>query len=400
MRPEDSLRFSYRALTDARGRSWLILLAMSIGVGSIMLLTGLGEGARQYVIDEFSNLGTHLLLVLPGKTETTGGAPPMVGGTPRDLTLDDALALDRISNVKHIAPLAFGSAPLSYKQLDREVMILGSTQALLPVRNLKLAEGKFLPIKDPRRESSVVVIGSKLKQALFGNQSALGKWVRIHDSRFRVVGILKPMGESLGLDLGDIAIIPVASALRLFNTHSLYRIMVQARGLEDIPRVEQAMKEILRSRHEGEEDITVIRQDALLNTFDGIFKALTYTVAGIGAISLAVAGILIMNVMLISVSRRTAEIGLLKALGTPQKQILRLFLVEAGMLALSGAVAGIAIAFSAVWLSRYLYPGFPLIIPFWSLLAAVLVSLLTGLIFGVLPARRAARLDPIQALNG
>lgn len=400
MRPEDSLRFSYRALTDARGRSWLILLAMSIGVGSIMLLTGLGEGARQYVVDEFSNLGTHLLLVLPGKTETTGGAPPMVGGTPRDLTLDDALALDRISNVKHIAPLAFGSAPLSYKQLDREVMILGSTQALLPVRNLKLAEGKFLPIKDPRLESSVVVIGSKLKQALFGNQSALGKWVRIHDSRFRVVGILKPMGESLGLDLGDIAIIPVASALRLFNTHSLYRIMVQARGLEDIPRVEQAMKEILRSRHEGEEDITVIRQDALLNTFDGIFKALTYTVAGIGAISLAVAGILIMNVMLISVSRRTAEIGLLKALGTPQKQILRLFLVEAGMLALSGAVAGIAIAFSAVWLSRYLYPGFPLIIPFWSLLAAVLVSLLTGLIFGVLPARRAARLDPIQALNG
>jgi putative ABC transport system permease protein len=400
MRPEDSLRFSFRALTDSRGRSWLILLAMSLGVGSIMLLTSLGEGARQYVIDEFSSLGTHLLVVLPGKTETTGGAPPLVGGTPRDLTLNDALALNRISNIKHMAPLVFGSAPLSYKQLDREVMILGSTQSLLPVRNLKLAEGRFLPGKDPRRESSVVVIGSKLKQALFGNPSALGKWVRIHDSRFRVIGILKPMGESLGLDLGDIAIIPVASALRLFNTHSLYRIMVQASGLEDIPRVEQAMIEILRARHEGEEDVTVIRQDALLNTFDGIFQALTYTVAGIGSISLAVAGILIMNVMLISVSRRTAEIGLLKALGTPQKQILRLFLVEAGLLALSGAVAGIAIAFSAVWLSRYLYPAFPLIIPLWSLVAAVLVSLLTGLIFGVLPARKAARLDPIQALNG
>lgn len=400
MRPEDSLRFSFRALTDARGRSWLILLAMSLGVGSIMLLTSLGEGARQYVIDEFSNLGTHLLVVLPGKTETTGGPPPLVGGTPRDLTLDDALALDRISNIKHMAPLVFGSAPLSYKHLDREVMILGSTQALLPIRHLELAEGKFLAGKDPRRESSMVVIGSKLKQALFGNQSALGKWVRIHDSRFRVIGILKPMGESLGLDLGDIAIIPVASALRLFNTQSLYRIMVQASGVEDIPRIEQSMIDILSKRHEGEEDITVIRQDALLSTFDGIFQALTYTVAGIGSISLAVAGILIMNVMLISVSRRTAEIGLLIALGTPQKQILRLFLVEAGMLALSGAVAGIVIAFSTVWLSRYLYPGFPLIIPLWSLVAAVLVSLLTGLIFGVLPARRASRLDPIRALNG
>ena len=400
MRTEDSLRFSYRALTDARGRSWLILLAMSIGVGSIMLLTSLGEGARQYVIDEFSKLGTHLLVVLPGKTETTGGAPPLVGGTARDLTLDDALALQRISNIKHLAPLAFGSAPLSYKRLDREVMIMGSTWALLPVRNLALAEGRFLSGKDPRRESSEVVIGSKLKQALFGNRSALGKWVRIHDSRFRVVGTLKPMGESLGLDLGDIAIIPVASALRLFNTHSLYRILVQASGLEDIPGVEQAMIEILRTRHEGEEDITVIRQDALLNTFDGIFQALTYTVAGIGAISLAVAGILIMNVMLISVSRRTAEIGLLKALGTPQRQILRLFLVEAGMLALGGAATGIILAFSTVYLSRYLYPGFPLIIPPWSLVAAVFVSLLTGLVFGVLPARKAARLDPIKALNG
>lgn len=400
MRPEDSLRFSFRALTEARGRSWLILLAMSIGVGSIMLLTSLGEGARQYVVNEFSNLGTHLLLVLPGRNETTGGAPPLVGGTPRDLTLDDALALDRISNIKHMAPLAFGSAPLSYRQLDREVMILGSTQALLPVRNLQLAEGKFLPDKDSRRESSAVIIGGKLKQSLFGNQSALGKWVRIHDSRFRVIGILKPMGESLGLDLGDIAIIPVASALRLFNTHSLYRIMIQVDGVENIPRVEQAVIDILRERHEGEEDVTVISQDALLSTFDGIFQALTYTVAGIGAISLSVAGILIMNVMLISVSRRTAEIGLLKALGTPQQQILRLFLMEAGMLALSGAFAGILIAFSTVWLAAYLYPAFPLFIPTWSLVSAVLVSLFTGLLFGVLPARRAARLDPIRALSG
>ncbi len=208
------------------------------------------------------------------------------------------------------------------------------------------------------------------------------------------------MGESLGLDLGDIAIIPVASALRLFDTNSLYRILVQADSTESIPGVEQDLIAILRERHEGKEDVTVISQDALLSTFDGIFQALTYTVAGIGGISLAVAGILIMNVMLISVSRRTAEIGLLKALGAPRQHILQLFLAEAGMLALGGAVAGVGIAYACVWLAGWLYPAFPLIIPLWSLIAAVLVSLLTGLIFGVLPARKAAQLDPIKALNG
>ena len=235
MRFEDSLSFSLRALTGARGRTWLMLLAMAIGVGSVMVLTALGEGARRYVTNEFSNLGTHLLTILPGKTETSGGAPPIVGGTPRDLTLNDALALSRSSHIKRIAPIALGSAPLSYRELDREVTVLGSTAALQPVRNMELSEGKFLPEKDPTREAAVVVIGSKLKKELFGNRQALGKWVRIHDSRFRVIGILKPMGESLGLEMGDLAVIPVASALRLFNTHTLFRILVQANGLHAIP---------------------------------------------------------------------------------------------------------------------------------------------------------------------
>ena len=400
MRIEDNIGFSFRALTGARGRSWLMLLAMAIGVSSVMLLTALGEGARFYVNDKFSGLGTHLLIVLPGRSETTGGPPPLVGGTPRDLTLEDALSLKRTSTIRLSAPVALGSAPLSYGGLEREVTVVGSTAELEPIRNLETQRGQFLPAMDPRREAPVVVLGAKLKQILFGNEQALGQWVRLQDSRFQVIGVLSPAGESLGMDVGEMAIIPVASALRLFNTNTLFRIMVQASGKEAIPRAKRAIKEIIQTRHDGEDDITIITQDALLATFDGIFQALTYTVAGIGAISLVVAGILIMNVMLISVSRRTAEIGLLKAVGGANNTILRLFLTEAALLSLSGALAGVLLAYGIVWLAGSWYPDFPLIIPRWALVAALMVSLGVGLLFGVLPARKAARQDPVQALMG
>ena len=400
MRLEDNIGFSFGALTSGRGRSWLMLLAMAIGVSSIMLLTALGEGARFYVNDKFAGLGTNLLIVLPGRSETTGGPPPLVGGTPRDLTLEDALSLKRTSTIRRSAPVALGSAPLSYGSLEREVTVVGSTAELEPIRNLETKRGRFLPVMDPRREAPVVVLGAKLKQILFGNEQALGKWVRIQDSRFQVIGVLDPAGESLGMDVGEMVIIPVSSALRLFNTNTLFRIMIQASGKESIPRAKQAVLDIIKARHDDEEDITIITQDALLATFDGIFQALTYTVAGIGAISLVVAGILIMNVMLISVSRRTAEIGLLIAVGGAQRTILQLFLIEAALLSLSGALAGVAIAYAAVWLAGYWYPGFPLIIPNWSLIAALVVSLGVGLLFGVLPARKAAKLDPVQALMG
>ncbi len=357
-----------------------MLLAMAIGIGSVVVLTALGEGARSYVSNEFSGLGTHLLVVLPGRSETTGGAPPLIGGTPEQLTLSDALALRRTSTVRLVAPLVIGSAPVSYQQLEREITVMGSTAELLPVRNMEMALGEFLPQEEPTRGSAVAVIGTTLRQELFGNKRALGQWIRIHDSRFRVIGVLKPMGESLGMDVGDLAIIPVSRAQSLFNTESLFRILVQANGRGAIPKAKQAVTDILRARHNGEEDVTVITQDALLSTFDEIFQVLTFTVSGIAAISLGVAGILIMNVMLVAVSQRTAEIGLLKALGGSQQQILGLFLIEAGLLSTLGALVGIAIAYSGVWGLNRLFPDFPLSVPLWALAAALLVALVTGLL--------------------
>jgi putative ABC transport system permease protein len=400
MKIDDAILFGSRALTSAKSRTWLMLLAMAIGVGSVMVLTALGEGARRYVANEFSNLGTHLLIVIPGKLETTGNTPPLIGGTPNDLTLDDAIALQRSSSIRIIAPLAIGSAPVSYKQLEREITIAGSTAELQQVRNLELALGKFIPPGDPARGAAVAVIGSKLKKELFGNKKALGEWIRIHDRRFRVIGVLKPMGESLGMDVGDLAVIPVAAAQSLFNTESLFRILVQANGRSAITRAKQAITDILKERHNGEEDVTIITQNALLSTFDDIFKSLTYTVAGIAAVSLGVAGILIMNVMLVAVSQRTSEIGLLKALGSREQDILLLFLIEAALLSIAGAIIGVTVAYGGVWLLGEFLPEFPIVIPLWAFGAAIGVSLTTGLLFGVLPARRAARMDPVQALYG
>jgi len=399
MKTFDVLRFSFRAAAGYPARTLLTLLAMAIGVGAVILLTALGEGARRYVTREFTSLGTHLLIAIPGRSETTGGPPPMLGETPRDLTLEDALALKRSSAIRRVAPVAIGSAPVAWQQREREATIMGSTAEMFDIRQLSMAQGRFLPAGNPSRGSAVCVLGYKIKRELFGNSSPLGEWVRIGGRRFRVIGVMAAKGQSLGLDMGDIAIIPVASAQMLFNTSSLFRIMVQAVGREAVPQAKKAILNIIRDRHEGEDDVTVITQDALLKTFDRIFNALTLTVGGIAAISLAVAGILIMNVMMISVSQRKTEIGLLKAIGSPRSQILRLFLSESAVLSLIGSFLGVVLALVGTWASLRFYPNFPVTIPWWALTAATVVGLFTGLVFGVLPARRAAGLEPVEALS-
>jgi putative ABC transport system permease protein len=399
MKARDIVQYSAKALSGYSVRTLLMILAMAIGVASVIVLTALGEGARVFVTREFSSLGTYILIVLPGRSETTGGPPPLLGETPRELTLEDALFLTRNSVIRRVAPITVGSAPVSWKHREREVTILGSTESLFDIRQLTMAQGRFLPAGDPTRGSGVCVLGHKLKTEIFGNQSPLGEWVRIGERRFRIIGVLAKKGQSLGLDMGDVAIVPVASAQALFNTSGLFRVLVQANGRDAIQKAKKTILNTIRKRHEGEDDVTVITQDALLSTFDRILLAMTLSVAGIAAISLSVAGILIMNVMLIAVSQRTTEVGLLRAIGAPSRQILRLFLAESAILSLIGAAFGIMLAFLGIWGIARGYPEFPVTVPAWALGAAVFVALLTGLIFGVLPAKRAARLDPVQALS-
>lgn len=395
----DLIRFTAGVLAGYRLRAALTLLAMTIGVAAVVVLTALGEGARRYVMAEFSGLGTHLLIVLPGRSETVGGAPPPFAETPRDLTIDDALVLNRSPEIRRVAPVAVGAAPVSYGGREREMTVLGSTAEMKAIRHIEMGSGRYLPPGNPRIQSSVAVVGTKVRDELFAGESPLGRWIRIGDRRFRVIGVIASRGRSLGLDMDDIVVIPVASAQSLFNTFSLFRILVEASSREAIPRAREVIRETIRIRHEGEEDVTVVTQDALLSTFDRILSTMTLAVAGIAAISLFVAGVLIMNVMLVSVSERTSEIGLLKALGATRLQIIIFFMAEAAALSLLGGFVGIAAGHGGSWLIGEIYPALPVSPPMWAILAALGTAAGTGLLFGVLPARRAARMDPVAALG-
>jgi putative ABC transport system permease protein len=400
MRAADLVQFAWRVVGGYRTRTALILLAMGIGVAAVIAVSSIGEGARLYIVNQFGSLGTHLVIVLPGRSETAGAMPGVIiGRTPRDLTIDDALALKRSAAVRRLAPLIVGAGDIRAGALSREAPVLGSTAELMDIRHMTLAQGSFLPEGDPRLSQPVCVVGAKLARELVPGRAALGEWLRIGDWRFRVVGVLAEQGQSLGFNTDEIVIVPLAAAQALFNTESLFRILVEAKGREQIAAAQADVEEILRQRHEGKRDVTVITQDAVLATFDRILRALTLAVGGLAGISLAVAGILIMNVMLIAVTQRRAEIGLLRALGASGRQIRLAFFTEAVLLALGGAGCGVAVGKLGQLAIAQLYPNIPFTPPWWALIAAPATAIVTAVVFSVLPARRAARLDPVQALS-
>jgi putative ABC transport system permease protein len=394
----DLAGYSVRALSGHRLRAGLSLTGVAIGVASVVLLTSLGEGARLYVTGEFSNLGTNLLIVLPGKTETMG-VTPFVTGAPHDLSLDDAEAVARrVRPVRRLAPLTRGMATARWGERRRDVTVAGTTADFLGVRNLSLQVGRFLPAGEAAREQRACVIGSKVRRELFGARNPLGEILRLGDERFRIVGVLAPRGRSIGMDMDDMVYIPVGRAMKMFNQSGLFRLLIEVRSHEEIPAAQESVRRVLQERHDGEDDVTMLTQDSVLVTFSRILALLTTALVGIAAISLTVAGIGIMNVMLVSVSERTREIGLLKAIGVTARQVVAVFLVEAALLSTVGGLVGLAIAFAGTGAVRGLFPGFPVEPPAWAIVAALLVSVSVGLLFGAAPARRAARLDPVVAL--
>lgn len=395
----DTIRYSFHSIERSVSRTALMLLAMSIGVAAVILLTGLGEAARRYVTDEFVTLGTNLLIVMPGKSETAGGAMnASFSGSTRPLTIEDAIAATKHSDVASVAPLVVGAASVQYSGLQREVPVYGATSSMLPIRQWRIFSGHFLPDSDWTQASSVSVIGSTISEELFGNSSAVGKWIRVGESRFRVIGVLDSTGASMGVNTDELVIVPVASAMNLFNTDNLFHILVEANTRENIDSVRRFVADVIKDRHHGKEDVTVITQDAVLEAFDDIFNVLSYAVAGIASISLAVAGVLIMNVMLVAVSQRTAEVGLLKAIGATPGQILAFFVTEAALLSFFGSMIGLGVGLGASWLASNYFSSLDMRPPIWAAIAGVSVAIVTGIAFGILPARRAAKLDAVQAL--
>jgi putative ABC transport system permease protein len=400
MKPFDVARMSAQALERYPLRTAMLLLAIAIGVAAVVLLTAVGEGARRYVTGQFSSLGTQLLIVLPGRAETAGGGIQglLVGETARELTLDDTLAIARSPRVAQVTPLVLGAGTVSWGSRERDITVLGTSAPMLAIQHWLMGAGRFLPPGDLDVAEPVCVLGATVARELFASRSPLGEWLRIGDTRCRVLGTLAEQGLAGGFNVDETVIMPVASAQQIFNTAAVFRILVEASDRNTVQAARREIIAIVKARHAGEEDITVITQDALVATFDTIFNMITAGLAAIAAISLVVAGVLIMNVMLVAVSQRTNEIGLLKAVGARNAQILALFLTEAACLSLLGAIAGVAIGTAGVWLMRVAFPLIDFAAPPWASLSAVAVAIASGLVFGILPARRAAALDPVNAL--
>jgi putative ABC transport system permease protein len=376
----------------------LSLTGIAVGVAAVLLLTSLGEAAREYVTQEFVGLGTNLVIVIPGKVETTG-MPGVVGGSTQDLTIEDAVAVGRRAHaVQRVAPVSLGTAPVEHAGRGRIAVVVGSTPDYLEMRQLRVALGRTLPGGDPRRGDRVCILGPRVREAVFGTANPLGATVRIGGWRFRVIGVLEPKGRMLGMDLDELVLVPVTAALRLFDRTGLFRILAQARSASAMDLARAQVRDVLFDRHDRREDFTVVTQNALLAAFTSILRALTAALGAIAAISLVVAGIGIMNVMLVSVAERTAEIGLEKALGARPGQIGRLFLAEAMVIAAAGALLGILVGIAGMVVVGMIFPELRgRVHPVW-LVAVIALALGTGAVFGALPARRAARIEAALAL--
>jgi len=386
------------ALRANKMRSVLSMLGIAIGVASVVLLTSIGEGTRIYILSEFAQFGTNVLWISPGKAETSG-IPGVFGGTTRKLTIEDAIAVQRLPHVDEIVPLAIALARVEREGRARSVVIYGATPALPDVWKFEIGQGEFLTNTDPHRSSPIAVLGPKLKRELFGDGNPLGHFVRIADTRLRVVGVMAPKGNSLGFDLDDAVYIPVALAMRMFNMEELTEIDVTFAhgGLVDV--VEEEVREILTDRHRGHEDFTITTQTAMLDTFGKVINGITLAVSFIAGISLLVGAVGIFTMMWISVGERISEIGLMMAVGATREQIQRIFLLEAVMLTSVGGAVGAASGVAVALGLRLFLPSLPVEISIDFLIAAIAMSVVTGIASGVAPARRAARLEPVEALH-
>ncbi|MDP2811513.1 MAG: ABC transporter permease [Rhodocyclaceae bacterium] len=393
----DFLTLSLRALVAHRLRSFLTLLGIAVGIAAVILLTSIGEGVHRFVLSEFTQFGSNGIEIAPGKLSASGG-PGGLQTTVRLLTLDDARALEKVPDVLAVTPVVWGNSEVSANGRLRRTSVYGTGPDMDRVFAMKVRTGRFLPADALEQARPFAVLGPKVRQELFGADSALGQRLRIGGMQFRVIGVMEPKGQFLGIDLDDTVYIPVSQALALYNREGLMRINLAYREGATTTQVAAAVKSVLTTRH-GREDFTVITQDDMLRTLSKILNVLTAAVGALGGISLLVGGVGIVTIMTIAVAERTNEIGLLKALGAPGRTILGLFLGEAVALAALGGVFGLAMGMGIAQLLHFAFPALPVETPMSFVLLAEGVAVAIGLAAGVLPARRAARLDPVEALR-
>ena len=397
MRFADLVRLTMGSVIHGRGRAILTALGIAVGVAAVVLLTSIGEGVHRFVLSEFTQFGTNLIGINPGTAKTLGTSVG-VFGTVRPLTIDDSEAVRRSPYVIASVPLVQGNAEVQARGRKRRVTVYGTGSEMAEAFRFKVELGSFLPPDDPRAPRSLAVLGAKMARELYGETNPLATTIRVGGGRYRVIGVMEPKGTMVGFDLDDTVYIPAASALDLFNRDSLVEIDVLYEEGAPVDEVERGIRRVLAARH-GDEDFTVTTQQQMLDTLGSVLNVLTFAVGALGSISLLVGGVGIFTIMTIGVRERTAEIGLMRALGARREQILGVFLTEAVVLSVLGGFAGLAIGVGGSWLLGLSTDKLPVSFAPQYIAMAVALSVLIGLVAGILPALGAARLDPVEALR-
>jgi len=393
----DLIKLTTSSFLSYRMRSFLTGLGIAIGIMAVILLTSIGEGLNQFVLAEFSEFGTNIITIQPGKAQTQGTSIGVLGSV-RPLSLDDADALRHLPYVENVNPGLMGNADIRANGKTRRTTVFGEGHDFSKAFTMKVQSGSFWPDEDNQQARALVVLGSKVRQELFAGQNPLGSYLRIGGQRYRVIGVMEPKGQILGMDMDDAVFIPAARAMELFNRPGLMEINVSYNPSADESAVIRAITARLKDKH-GEEDFTIISQEQALEVLSSVLDVITFAVGALGGISLLVGAVGILTIMTMAVTERTSEIGLLRALGAQQRQVLTLFLGEAMLLSALGGFAGLVLGIGIAQGLHLLIPALPVHTPWLFAVLAELSAVSIGLAAGVTPAMRAARLDPVEALH-
>ncbi len=406
-----SLRIAFSGLKSKKTRTFLTMLGIVIGISSVIIIISVGAGAQSLILNQIRSLGSNLITIFPGASEESGPPPSVFGSANTSLKIADLEALNNKQNVSHVAAVSYyvrGTATMVWQDNEFNGTFVATTASYPEVHDISVAEGRFLDIDEEKNLAKVVVLGANVKEELFGEEEAVGQMIKIKKHQFRVIGVMVRKGTTGFENQDNYVFIPVSTGQKIMlgiDYISMARVKVDSQ--ENVEAALADIKAVLRDRHNLDrnelDDFTVRAQSQAIEIFSSITDSLTYFLAAIAAISLIVGGIGIMNIMLISVTERTREIGLRKALGAKRRNILSQFLIESIAVTLLGGiigiVAGILVSLAVALIARELGYDWDFVISIFAIFLSCSISIMVGLFFGLYPAYKASALNPIEALQ-